>query len=140
MGFIYVLTNPSFEQYVKIGYANDVDARLRQLNTSECIPYAFRVYGTFETEAKLTDKLVHSMIDRLNPNLRTIDNVDGKRRVREFYAMTPETAFSILETVAELSGQKDKLHLYAMTEEEQQHFWPLQAMKKPRKLPSPELS
>ena len=35
-GVIYILTNPSFEQYVKIGYADDVDKRLQQLNRSEC--------------------------------------------------------------------------------------------------------
>ena len=27
-GVIYILTNPSFEQYVKIGYADDVDKRM----------------------------------------------------------------------------------------------------------------
>lgn len=30
------------------------------------------------------------MIDQLNPNLRSIDNVNGKKRIREFYAMSPE--------------------------------------------------
>lgn len=27
-GYIYILTNPSFKEYVKIGYADDVQARL----------------------------------------------------------------------------------------------------------------
>ena len=31
-GVIYILTNPSFPQYVKIGYADDVDKRLKQLD------------------------------------------------------------------------------------------------------------
>lgn len=31
IGVIYILTNPSFEQYVKIGYADDIDKRLAQL-------------------------------------------------------------------------------------------------------------
>lgn len=34
-GFIYILTNPSFPDYVKIGYAHDVEKRLQQLNRSE---------------------------------------------------------------------------------------------------------
>lgn len=42
-GFIYILKNPSFPDYIKIGYATDVKARLGQLNRSECIPFAFRV-------------------------------------------------------------------------------------------------
>lgn len=36
-GVIYILTNPSFPQYVKIGYADNVESRLKQLNNSECI-------------------------------------------------------------------------------------------------------
>lgn len=40
-GVIYILTNPSFPDYVKIGYADDIDKRLKQLNRSECIPFAW---------------------------------------------------------------------------------------------------
>ena len=42
MGVIYILTNPSFKEYVKIGYADNVDSRLKQLNNSECIPLLYR--------------------------------------------------------------------------------------------------
>jgi hypothetical protein len=28
VGAVYILTNPSFPEYVKIGYADDVDARV----------------------------------------------------------------------------------------------------------------
>ncbi len=118
-GVIYILTNPSFPQYVKIGYADNVESRLKQLNNSECIPFAFRIYATYEVAERLTDLKLHSMIDRLNPNLRSIDEVDGKKRVREFYAMSPEQAYSILETIAVLSGCKNRLHLYEPTVEEQ---------------------
>ena len=31
-GVIYILTNPSSPEYVKIGYADDIDIRLQQLN------------------------------------------------------------------------------------------------------------
>ena len=37
-GFIYILTNPSFPQYVKIGYATDVKQRLDELNRSTAVP------------------------------------------------------------------------------------------------------
>lgn len=33
-GVIYILTNPSFPEYVKIGYAAKLEERLRQLNRS----------------------------------------------------------------------------------------------------------
>ena len=43
-------------------------------------------------------------MDKLNPDLRSTEEVDGKRRIREFYAMTPEDAYSILEAIAEIIG------------------------------------
>ena len=119
-GAIYILTNPSFPQYVKIGYADNVEARLKQLNNSECIPFAFRIYATYEVEERLTDLKLHALIDQLNPNLRSIDNVDGKKRVREFYAMSPEQAYSILETIAVLGGRKNRLKLWELSEEQRQ--------------------
>ena len=70
-GVIYILTNPSFPQYVKIGYADNVDSRLKQLNNSECIPFAFRIHATYEVEERLTDLKLHALIDQLNPNSRS---------------------------------------------------------------------
>lgn len=110
-GVIYILTNPSFPEYVKIGYATDIERRLRELNRSECIPFAFRVYATYEVNSDLSDKKIHSIIDKLNPDLRSIENFDGKKRVREFYAMSPEDAYSILEAIAEIHGCSNKLRL-----------------------------
>ena len=118
MGYIYILTNPSFPQYVKIGYADDVKTRLMQLNRSECTPFAFRVYATYEVSARLTDMKIHDVIDKLNPNLRSIDNVNGKKRVREFYAMSKEDAYSLLEAIAEINGLEKNLKLWEQTAEE----------------------
>ena len=118
-GFIYILTNPSFPEYVKIGYADDVEKRLNQLNRSECIPFAFRVYATYEVESRLSDKKIHEIIDKLNPNLRAIDNFAGKQRVREFYAMTKEDAYELLKNIAEINGRLKKLKLIKANEQEQ---------------------
>lgn len=117
-GVIYILTNPSFPEYVKIGYADDIDKRLKQLNRSECTPFAFRVYATYEVNSRLSDLKIHSIIDRLNPNLRSIENFNGQKRVREFYAMPPEDAYSILEAIAEIHGCTDNLTLVAPNEDE----------------------
>ncbi len=108
-GVIYILTNPSFPEYVKIGYADDVERRLFQLNRTECTPFAFRVYATYDVPTRLSDKKLHDLIDKLNPSLRSIDNVDGQKRVREFYAMSAEDAYSILEAIAEIHGFEDRL-------------------------------
>lgn len=108
-GVIYILTNPSFPDYIKIGYAHNIEQRLKQLNRSETIPYAFRVFAIYEVESDLTDKELHKLIDILNPGLRTIETFDGKKRVKEFYAMSPKDAYSLLGCIAKISGTTDKL-------------------------------
>lgn len=104
MGVIYILTNPLFKEYVKIGYADNVDSRLKQLNNSECIPFAFRIYATYEVEERLTDLKLHALIDQLNPNLRSIDNVDGKKRIRKFLLCRPNSAKYIRKTINRYAG------------------------------------
>jgi len=110
IGIIYILTNPSFPEYVKIGYADNLEKRLKQLNQSECMPFAFRVFATYEVDERLRDVEVHKMIDTINPTLRAIDTFDGKKRIKEFYAMTADDAYAILESIAKISGTVDRLH------------------------------
>lgn len=117
-GVIYILTNPSFPNYVKIGYADDVNERLKQLNRSECIPFAFRIYATYEVDSRLSDLKVHAIIDKLNPDLRSIDMFNGQKRKKEFYAMSPEDAYEILEAIAEINGMTDRLKRYTMSADE----------------------
>ena len=112
-GVIYILTNPSFPDYVKIGYADDIDKRLKQLNRSECIPFAFRVYATYEVNSRLSDF-------KLNPDLRSVDEFNGQKRVREFYAMKPEEAYAILEAMAEIHDCKENLKLVVPSDVEAQ--------------------
>lgn len=108
-GVIYILTNPSFPDYVKIGYAHNIEMRLKHLNRSETIPFAFRAYAIYRVESALTDKELHRLIDSLNPELRAIEKFDGKDRVKEFYAMSAEEAYSLLESIAKISGTLDRL-------------------------------
>ena len=120
MGYIYIMTNPSFEEYVKIGYAKDVKKRLNELNSSSAVPFAFRIYATYEVASELSDKKVHAILDKLNPDLRSKERINGKERIKEFYAMTPEDAYSILEAIAEINGLKSKLKKWKATAEEKE--------------------
>lgn len=117
-GVIYILTNPSFPQYVKIGYAGDLEQRLRRFNRSEALPYAFRAYATYETDHKLTDKALYELIDRLNPDLRTVETFNGQKRTKEFFEMSAEDAYSILDAIARISGTEDRLHRVTPTGEQ----------------------
>ena len=111
-GYIYILTNPSFPEYVKIGYADDVEKRLNQLNRTECTPFAFRLYATYEVPNRLADKKLHSLLDMFDANLRAVDELNGKKRVKEFYAMQPDKAYHALELIAELTDTTDRLILH----------------------------
>lgn len=117
-GVIYILTNPSFPEYVKIGYADDVEARVKQLNNSESVPFSFHIYATFDVTERLTDKKLHNFIDTLNPELRSKEKIGDKIRVREFYHIKPEEIYSAFESMAEVTGTSDRLHFWKETKEE----------------------
>ena len=105
VGYIYILTNESFHKsnWVKIGYTTNIKNRLRELsNTSVPIPYD--VYATYEVplSAGIADKALHSLIQKLNPNLRLTAN-------REFFEIEPWDAYDVLESMAIIHDRKDKL-------------------------------
>lgn len=116
-GFIYIMTNPCLKDMVKIGYATNVETRRKQLSTT-ALPYEYEVYATYETKGNLEDKKLHALIDRLNPELRVSKN-------REFFLMTPEEAYALLESIAIISGSADKLSKIKKAKE------PVQKIKKP---------
>lgn len=107
--FIYIFTNPSFSKYVKIGSATDPQKRLNDANSSTWTPKAFRLYGTYETAGENADKILHKLIERLDDELRVSDVVKGHERKREFFEMSPEKAWAILDDIATISGTKDRL-------------------------------
>ena len=100
-GYIYIMTNPALTDMVKIGYATDVEKRRKQLSTT-ALPYEYDIYATYETTGNLEDKKLHKMIDKLNPDLRVAKN-------REFYVMSADDAYDLLEAIAAISGTQDKL-------------------------------
>jgi len=100
-GYIYIMTNPALKDMVKIGFATDVETRRKQLSTT-ALPYEYEIYATYETSGNLEDKKLHKMIDNLNPDLRVSSN-------REFFVMSPQEAYDLLEAIAVISGTKDKL-------------------------------
>ena len=135
IGYIYVLTNPSFPEYVKIGYADNVDARVVQLNRSECTPFAFKKYAVLPVANRLADKNVHKLIDRFKPELRAKENVNGKIRVREFFAMTAQEAVEILATIGGIYGETPQLFEQTVEEKHDQEIAEKAAIASERKSP-----
>lgn len=88
--------------------------------------------------SRLSDLKIHTIIDKLNPNLRSIENFDGHKRVREFYAMSPEDAYLILEAIAEIHGCSDKLKMIPPNKDDveaEETAEEIQAQKKERLAP-----
>ena len=111
-GYIYIMTNPALKDMVKIGFATDVESRRKQLSTT-ALPYEYEVYATYETSGKLEDKTLHRMIDNLNQELRVSSN-------REFFVMSPEEAYALLEAIATISGTHEKLKKVKVVEARKQ--------------------
>ncbi len=135
IGYIYVLVNPSFPEYVKIGYADNVDARVAQLNRSECTPFAFKKYAVLPVASRLADKNVHKLIDRFKPELRAKENVNGKIRIREFFAMSAKEAVEILDTIGGIYGETPQLFEQTSEEKDEQAMAEKAAIASERKSP-----
>ena len=107
-GYIYILTNNSFHKsdLVKIGWATDVDERVRQLSNTS-VPEPFEIYATYEVpfDSNMPDKALHKLIQKLNPNLRITQK-------REFFEIEPWDAYEILESMATIHNRLDKLKRY----------------------------
>ena len=92
---VYILTNQSMPDTIKIGITDNLERRMRELdNTSTPLP--FECYYAVEVQdAKVIEKKIH-------------EGLDDKRvrQSREFFNTSPEQAKAILE-IAEVMGGKN---------------------------------
>lgn len=95
MPIVYILTNESMPDTIKIGITDNLERRVKELdNTSTPLP--FECYYAVEVEnANIIEKKIHEGLDdkRIRQN-------------REFFNTTPEQAKAILE-IAEVMGGKN---------------------------------
>lgn len=118
-GLVYILTNPCLDGWVKIGMTerNDIEKRLQELNSPTNIPLSYRCYAVYEVENPLeVEKRIHSIIDRVDDSLHAREQLNnGRIREREFFKISPETAYGIFKDIASLRGDLNKLKLYTPT-------------------------
>ena len=121
-GLVYILTNPCLDGWVKIGMSerNDIESRLRELNAPTNIPLSYRCYAVYEVEnPQLVEKHIHSIIDRVDDSLHARETLgNGRIREREFFRISPETAYGIFNDIATLRNDKENLKLYVPTQEQ----------------------
>ena len=91
-GIIYILTNQSFPDYIKIGKTSNLKQRLKSLDSTG-VPLPFECYYAVEVDDMArVEKLIHQSFDK-----------DRVRKNREFFEILPEQAKSALQ----LTGGKD---------------------------------
>ncbi|SFQ36251.1 T5orf172 domain-containing protein [Butyrivibrio proteoclasticus] len=110
VGVIYILVNPAFSNLVKIGYADDVEKRMKSLNSSSGLPDPYHCYAVFKVKKRLEDLRLHTLIDTLDPTLRHAKN-------REFYEISKEKAYEVLSAIAQINGDEDCLILNPLHDE-----------------------
>lgn len=125
-GLVYILTNPCLDGWVKIGMTerNDIERRLQELNSPPNIPLSYRCYATYEVENPLeVERRIHSLIDRVDDSLHAREQLNnGRVREREFFKISPETAYGIFKDIAALRGDANKLKLYTPTLDQSQEL------------------
>lgn len=87
---VYLLTNPTIPDLVKIGRTTDLEARLRQLSTHSGVPVPFECFFACEVQDSVkVERALHDAFGdhRINPK-------------REFFRLNPDRAVAILELVA----------------------------------------
>lgn len=92
MAIVYVLTNPVFENFVKVGRTINLEQRLRQLDNTS-VPLPFRCVFAVEVE---DDVKVERLLHLAFADHRT-------RSTREFFEIDPQRVISALK----LTGGKD---------------------------------
>ena len=87
MGIVYVLVNPAFENYVKVGHTTNLEQKLRSLDNTS-VPLLFRCVYAVEVgdDFSSVDRLVHAAF----ADHRT-------RSGREFFEIDPQRVISALD-------------------------------------------
>ena len=96
--YVYLLSNPSIPDWVKIGRTKSINDRLNQLyNTS--VPLPFNLETSIETpslkKSLIVEQSIHSIIDTINPSLRK----DTPAYRREFFKLTVNQGLKVFDLV-----------------------------------------
>lgn len=107
---VYLLSNDSVPNWVKIGRTKQIDRRLKELY-NKSVPTPFKLEAVLETDtlekSSVLERSIHSVLDTINPDLRK--NTEATKR--EFFNMSTETGKHVFELVARIMdlGVRDTL-------------------------------
>lgn len=121
MGIVYLLTNPAFENYVKIGKTTNLEPRLRSLDNTS-VPLPFRCVFAVEVE---DENEVEHLLHQAFADNRT-------RTTREFFEVDAHRVISAMK----LTSGRDVTPKDDIAEDEEGIRAIEKAAKKPRKIHS----
>ena len=90
MSIVYVLANPSFPDFIKIGRCTDIDQRLASLSSNTALPLPFEcVFACNVDDPSTVEQTLHRTFreHRVNPR-------------REFFRMSPEPVIELLQLLS----------------------------------------
>lgn len=102
MGIVYVLTNPAFDSYVKVGRTIDLEQRIKQLDNTS-VPLPFRCVFAIEVD---DDVKVERLVHQAFADVRV-------RTTREFFEIDAQRIISALQ----LTGGRDVTPLEDIAED-----------------------
>ena len=96
-GYIYILVNPHFENWVKIGMAEDVTKRLSQFNTAYPERDGQMIYNVKVSNMRKAEKIAHKIAKKI-----------ANRTEKEWFTLTVNQAVDILNRVGSKGIEKKK--------------------------------
>lgn len=98
-GYVYIFTNPSMQDCIKVGHAKDLKRRLKNLDTTS-IPTPFEPYFAVRTaKYKELERVIHRELDKLT-DTRT-------RKNREFFNIAPEIVRDMILNISSLLDDRE---------------------------------
>lgn len=101
MEVVYIFTNMSFPEWIKIGRCKDLDRRIKSLSQNTATPLPFECYYACKVlDARKVERQLHNIFSeqRISTN-------------REFFKVDPEMVVKVLELVSEgeVTTKQEKL-------------------------------
>lgn len=95
LGWIYILSNPSMPNLIKIGKTTrQVQTRVKELNRATGVPTPFKIeYAFYVTDCHAVENAVHRALRHARTNSR-----------REFFTVTPEDAKIVVERLSDTTA------------------------------------
>ena len=121
---IYILSNYSMPEYIKVGYSEDIEQEVCELNKSSAIATNFVVCVIYETPNTFSEEDIKTLKEAFESPLEMVippedyNEDEATKKENGFYKYTPAQGFAALRYMAKCTGTEDKLHLLKSVRDE----------------------